>query len=51
MASSAKSKLAASAYKAIAIIQKSEMPVDIQLHIFESTVALILLYGSEVWYP
>ena len=29
--------------------RKLSLPIDIQLHLFESMIVPILLYGSEVW--
>ena len=30
-------------------IRKMSLPLDIQIHLFESMICPILLYGSEVW--
>ena len=32
-------------------IRKLCLPVDIQIELFDKTIAPILLYGSEIWYP
>ncbi len=33
----------------IANVKKLQLPVDIQLHLYDTCIMPILLYGSEVW--
>lgn len=51
--SDARSKLAAQAQKSLygiyRIIRNQNIPIDLQLKLFDSMVEPILLYGSEIW--
>ena len=36
-------------FSMVAKSRKLQLPVDIQMHLFDTCVLPILLYGSEVW--
>ena len=36
-------------YSLLRVSKNLCLPIDVQLHLFDHMIALILLYGSEVW--